>query len=123
MTVYGLPAKAQPWLERSGRLSWLKLVVFVLLFTPGLWIAVALQAGWLGPKPVTEAIHGTGEWAVRFLLISLAVTPLRRVARLNRLILVRRMLGLAALAYALIHFVLYIVSLNFHLAQVAREIV
>ena len=117
------PAKAQPWRERSGRLSWFKLVVFVALFIPGLYTALALSQSWLQPKPITEALHLTGEWAFRWLLISLAVTPLRRLTQFNKLLLVRRMLGLGALAYLVIHFALYIVSLHFDLARVASEIV
>ena len=112
-----------PWLDRAGRLSWLKLVTFVLLFVPGLWIALQLELGWLQPKPVTEAIHLTGTWAVRILLISLAVTPLRRLGQWSKLIAVRRMLGLAVLAYATVHFALYIVDQHFDLVHVASEIV
>ncbi len=111
-----------PWLDRSGRLSALKLTVFVALFVPGLWIALQWQQGWLMPKPVTEAIHQTGDWAVRFLLLSLLVTPLRRVANWRKLILVRRMIGLAALAYVTIHFVLYTLDQHFDLVHVASEI-
>jgi methionine sulfoxide reductase heme-binding subunit len=112
-----------PWLDRSGRLSALKLTVFVALFIPGLWIAVQWQQGWLMPKPVTEAIHQTGDWAVRFLLLSLLVTPLRRAANWGKLILVRRMIGLSALAYVSIHFFLYTLDQHFDLAHVASEIV
>ncbi|UDL94634.1 sulfoxide reductase heme-binding subunit YedZ [Lichenihabitans sp. PAMC28606] len=115
--------KTLPWLDRTGRLSWLKLVTFVLLFVPGLWIALQLDLGWLQPKPVTEAIHQSGTWAVRFLLISLAITPLRRLAQWNKLIAIRRMLGLAVLAYAALHFTLYIVDQNYDLVHVATEIV
>ena len=112
-----------PWLDRAGRLSWLKLVTFVALFVPGLWLAFQLEAGWLQPKPVTEAIHQTGTWAVRFLLISLAVTPLRRIGQFGKLIAVRRMLGLAVLAYATVHLVLYVVQQHYDLVHVASEIV
>ena len=118
-----IPVKAQPWLERSGKFSLLKLGVFIGVFLPGLWLGLALSQGWLGPKPITEAIHGTGQWAVRLLVISLAITPLRRIAQLNKLLLVRRMLGLAALAYLVVHFVLYVISLHFDLRMVASEIV
>lgn len=114
---------ARPWLDRSGRLSWLKLAVFIVLFIPGIGIALALSQGWLGPKPITEAIHGIGTWAVRFLLLSLLVTPLRRLTLWNKLLLIRRMLGVGALVYLLIHFTLYVVSLHFNLAMVASEIV
>lgn len=112
-----------PWLDRSGRLSPLKLAVFGALFGPGLWIAIAWATDALGAKPLTEAIHQSGDWAVRFLLISLAVTPLRRIANWPKLILVRRMLGLAALGYALVHFSLYVLDQKFDLAKVASEIV
>lgn len=123
MTAIPSPARrAQPWLDRAGRWSTLKFTVFVGLLLPGLWIAWSWHEGWLDPKPITEALHGTGQWAVRFLLLSLLVTPLRRVALLNRLILVRRMLGIGVLAYLLIHFALYVVSLHFDLARVASEI-
>jgi methionine sulfoxide reductase heme-binding subunit len=111
-----------PWLDRSGRLSALKMTVFVALLVPGLWIALQWQQGWLMPKPVTEAIHQTGDWAVRFLLLSLLVTPLRRAANWGKLISVRRMLGLAALAYVVIHFLLYTLDQHFDLVHVASEI-
>jgi len=72
---------------------------------------------------VTEAIHQTGLWAVRILIASLAVSPLRRIAQWPKLIAVRRMLGVAALTYAALHFTLYIVDQKFDLAHVASEIV
>ena len=112
-----------PWLDRSGRLSILKLVCFGATVLPGLWIALALVEGWLEPKPITEAIHQSGTWAVRFLLISLAVTPLRRIGQWGKLIAVRRMLGLAVLAYGTIHLALYVVDQHFDLGHVASEIV
>jgi sulfoxide reductase heme-binding subunit YedZ len=111
-----------PWLDRSGRLSLMKLTVFAALFVPGLWIALQWEMGWLMPKPVTEAIHQSGEWAVRMLLFSLLVTPLRRISNWGRLILVRRMIGVAALAYATIHLSLYCLDQHFDLAHVASEI-
>ena len=118
-----MKAKFFPWLDRAGRLSWLKLLVFIGLFLPGLWIGLELQQGWLAPKPVTEAVLAIGQWTVRFLLLSLLVSTLRRVGQWGKLIAVRRMLGLAALAYAFIHFSLYVVEQHFDLAHVASEIV
>ena len=112
-----------PWLDRAGRLSWLKLIVFVGAVPPGAVDRLELQQGWLAPKPVTEAIHAIGQWAVRFLLLSLLVSTLRRVGQWGKLIAVRRMLGLAALAYALIHLSLYVVDQKFDLVHVASEIV
>lgn len=116
-------ARYFPWLDRAGRLSVLKLAVFVALFVPGAVIELGVALGWLAPKPITEAIHGTGEWAVRFLVLSLLVSPLRRVGHWGKLVAVRRMLGLAALAYGLVHLTLYVVDQKFDLSHVASEIV
>ncbi len=111
-----------PWTDRSGRISPLKLVVFIAAFVPGAILAASLWLGTAGPKPLEVAIHETGDWAVRFLLLTLAVTPMRRIADWPKLIAVRRLLGLTALAYAAIHLGLYVVDQKFALAHVASEI-
>ena len=77
------------------------LLPFVLLF----W--QALNDG-LGTNPVETLTHETGQWALRFLLIALLVTPLRRITKINWLIKLRRMLGLFAFFYATLHFITYI---------------
>ncbi len=112
----------QPWLDYSGRLSPLKLLVFVALFLPGGWIALALASGQLGADPIKETLHQLGLWAIRLLLITLAVTPARSILQWPRVMLVRRMLGVAAFAYAAAHLSLYIVDEAFDLAKVASEI-
>ncbi|MCJ2045690.1 sulfoxide reductase heme-binding subunit YedZ [Methylobacterium sp. J-078] len=117
-----LPAFSAPWRDRAGRVSGLKLATFLFALAPGLWLAGAYAADALGAKPITALLHGTGEWAVRFLMLSLAVTPLRRIAHAPKLILVRRMLGLTVLAYGLIHLMLYVVDQNFVLTKVVTEI-
>ena len=113
----------QPWLDYSGRLSPLKLMVFAALFVPGAWIALALATGQLGAEPIKETLHQLGLWAVRLLLITLAVTPARTILQWPRLLLVRRMLGVAAFAYAFAHLLLYVAFEAFDLAKVASEIV
>lgn len=111
-----------PWLDRAGRLSPLKLATFLLVLAPAVWIAWLWATQGLGPKPVTEAIHRSGDWTVRVLVATLAVTPLRRIANYPKLILVRRMLGLAVLGYALLHLSLYALDLAFDLKRIATEI-
>lgn len=113
---------AIPWTDRSGRFSALRALVFAAAVLPGAMLAVALATGHAGPNPYDYAIRDTGEWTVRFLLATLAVTPLRRIFAWNRLIAVRRMLGLTALAYALIHLGLYVLQQNADLAKVVTEI-
>lgn len=112
-----------PWLDRAGRLSGLRLAVFVLTLVPAVWIAAQWSAGALDPKPVKEALHSTGTYTLVFLLLSLSVTPLRRIFNWAKLIQVRRMLGLAALGYLVIHFALYTLDQKFILSTIASEIV
>ena len=111
-----------PWNERNGKFSTLKAVVFAALFAPALWILYLDLDGDLFPKPVTEMIHRTGDWGLRLLLISLLITPLRKIANWPKLIAVRRMLGVAAFAYLFAHLCLYVVDQKFNLIHVAAEI-
>jgi sulfoxide reductase heme-binding subunit YedZ len=99
-----------PWYDRTGRPSWLKLAVLLLLLAPGAWLAMRWRLYGLGARPFTEAILVTGIWAVRFLWLSLAITPLRRLANWPQLIIVRRMVGVGALGYVLAHLVLYAIE-------------
>jgi sulfoxide reductase heme-binding subunit YedZ len=112
-----------PWRDRRGRLIKLKAIVLAAVFVPGLLNAFWWANGELGGRPVTEVIHGTGLWAVRFLLISLAITPCARVFSWPHLLLVRRMVGLTALTYAVVHLALYVLDQNFALLTVVSEIV
>ncbi|MDF2232926.1 ferric reductase-like transmembrane domain-containing protein [Albimonas sp. CAU 1670] len=116
-----------PWRDRAGRLSPLRAACFAVSILPGLWLALALGGVFgpaaLGAEPIHQAEHLTGLWAVRFLLASLALTPLRLITGWGRLAQVRRLIGLTAFAYAAVHFGLYIVEQQYHLLRVASEIV
>jgi methionine sulfoxide reductase heme-binding subunit len=111
-----------PWYDYGGRLSPLKLAVFAALFVPGLWVAFAYGFGLLGARPLNEAIREIGLWTIRLIFVALAVTPLRQILQWPRLIIVRRMIGVAAFAYALTHLSLYTAQQAFDLAKVASEI-
>lgn len=111
------------WHDRQGRVSSLKLATLLAVVLPGLWIGWRLATGTMGAKPITLALHETGLWSVRLLLLTLLISPLRAMTGQNRLLLIRRMLGVSALAYAVIHLGLYIFDLKFDLAKVASEIV
>lgn len=112
-----------PWNDYSGRLSPLKLTVFVALFLPAGWTAFALATGNLGARPYTAAIQQQGLWTIRLIGIALAITPLRAILAWPRLILARRMVGVGAFAYVILHFSLYIGDQGFNLVAVASEIV
>jgi sulfoxide reductase heme-binding subunit YedZ len=121
MTTAIIPVQAI-WRDRAGRFSILRLSVFALAAGPALWIGWLAASGGLGPEPWKAATHQTGTWALRFLLLSLAVTPLRRIARWSRPIVVRRLLGLVTMAYAVAHLTLYVGYLNWDLTKVVSEI-
>jgi methionine sulfoxide reductase heme-binding subunit len=115
------PAKL-PWRDYSGALSPLKAAVFLSLFVPAIWVFFAFEMGLLGPRPFNEAIHQIGLWTIRFLFIALAITPFRQGLQWPRLILVRRMLGVGAFAYGVLHLTLYTADQAFDLGKVASEI-
>lgn len=111
-----------PWNDYSRALSPLKLTVFVALFLPAGWTLYAALTGNLGARPFIEAIHQQGLWTVRLILVALAITPLKAILQWQRLILVRRMVGVGAFAYVLLHFALYFADENFRVDIVASEI-
>ena len=115
--------KRAPWRDPAGKFSWLKAVTLVLVLLPGIDLALAWAGGELGGRPVTEVIHGTGEWTVRFVLLSLAVTPARVVLDWPRIVLLRRILGVTAACYAGAHLSLYCVDQKWHMLTVVSEIV
>ncbi len=112
-----------PWRDRQGRFSPLKSLVLLGACLPAMWIGYLWLDGDLGPRTVNAAIHLTGLWTVRFVLLSLAVTPARVVFDRPRVVLVRRMLGVTAAVYAVAHISLYVVDMKFHLLQVGLEII
>lgn len=113
----------RPWLDKRGRFSQLRAATFALMLLPGIVLAVRWSAGLLGAKPLTEALHGMGFWATWFLLASLAVTPAKAVLGLPNIVVLRRMIGVTAAAYAGIHLVFYSADQNWRLLHVAYEIV
>jgi len=85
-----------------------KPVFFLLCLAPMLWIVWNALFGDLGANPVETVRRYTGDWTLRFLLIALTVTPLRRLTGWHVVVRLRRMLGLFAFFYACLHFVSYI---------------
>jgi sulfoxide reductase heme-binding subunit YedZ len=87
----------------------MKPFVFVLALTPGLWLLFRTLTGRLSANPIEDLTLNTGIWALRLLLVTLAITPLRRLTGWNQIIQYRRMLGLFAFAYATVHLLIYVV--------------
>jgi len=89
--------------------KFIKPIVFIACLIPlalGIWAGVTDQ---LGANPIEEITHRTGDWTLRLLLITLAVTPLRRLLGWSWPLRVRRMLGLFTFFYACLHFLTYFV--------------
>jgi sulfoxide reductase heme-binding subunit YedZ len=90
------------------RNKWLKVCVFIACLLPlGLLLWRGFTGG-LGANPVEFITHATGDWTIRFLVITLAITPLRQMFRVPDLIRFRRMMGLFAFFYGCLHFTTYI---------------
>jgi methionine sulfoxide reductase heme-binding subunit len=88
--------------------KWTKVPVFLLCLVPlGLLVWRGLHQN-LGANPIEFITHATGDWTLRFLIITLAITPLRKILHLPELIRFRRMFGLFAFFYACLHFTTYI---------------
>ncbi|WP_035713888.1 sulfite oxidase heme-binding subunit YedZ [Azorhizobium doebereinerae] len=109
--------------ERSGKFSPEKTIALVGSVLPAVALAAWAIGGDLGGRPVSAAIHFTGLWAIRLLFISLAVTPARRIFHWPKLVLARRTLGVAALAYAALHLGLFVMDQGWNVQAAAREIV
>lgn len=92
-----------PWLL----CAWVKPLVFVACLAPLAWLVVAAASNALGANPAEALIRSLGEWALRFLCLALAVTPLRQLTGQPALARLRRMVGLWAFAYALLHLLAY----------------
>ncbi|MGH8725531.1 MAG: sulfite oxidase heme-binding subunit YedZ, partial [Burkholderiales bacterium] len=104
----------------------LKAAVFVLALVPlgTLAIGALFFPEWLGANPAEYITRKTGNWTLRFLLLTLAVTPLRMITGWNWLLRLRRMLGLYAFFYGVVHFSSF-VSFDhvFDVGEILRDIV
>ncbi|MDB5489001.1 MAG: Protein-methionine-sulfoxide reductase heme-binding subunit MsrQ [Reyranella sp.] len=101
---------------------WLRLATLAALCLPAVDLGWRWYTGDLDPRPVTLATHATGDWAVTFLLISLALTPARSIFDWMPLIHIRRRVGVAAALYATAHLLIYVLDQKWNLIVVATEI-
>jgi sulfoxide reductase heme-binding subunit YedZ len=111
-----------PWRERNGKLSPLRIVTLAVLVLPAFLI---LADGWragLGPEPLNAVMHESGRWSIRFLIASLAVTPAGRILAWPRLYQIRRMVGVGALAWVLLHLMFYVADQNWIVTTAIAEI-
>ena len=101
-----------------------KVAVFLLALLPQALLIHAVVTGNAGANPAETIQLTTGRWAFKFLLLTLAITPVRRLTKWNILIQYRRMLGLFAFFYATCHLAAYYAfDLNFSIASVVKDTV
>jgi len=106
-------------------IRWLfKPILFIVCLVPlALFIFDAFNEN-LSPDPIKDATLFTGEWTIRFLLVTLAVTPLRKLTGIAKIVQFRRMLGLYAFFYATLHFLVWFwLDRELALAEVLSDIV
>ena len=89
--------------------AWQKPGLFILSLLPLVYLVVTVFADWLGANPIEALTRSLGDWALRFLLVTLAITPLRLFSGWSGWVRFRRMLGLFSFLYACLHLSSYIV--------------
>jgi methionine sulfoxide reductase heme-binding subunit len=100
-----------------------KVVLFVMAMLPFVWLLYGVITNNLGANPTEYLIRATGDWTLRFLCITLAVTPLRTITATPQLARFRRMLGLFVYFYAVLHLLCYVwFDMEFNLADILADI-
>ena len=89
-------------------IKYFKPIIFILSTIPFLFITYKIFFNKLGPEPVKEITHFTGEWTLIFICLTLSMSPLQKFTNLNYWIKIRRMLGLFVFFYASLHLLTYI---------------
>ena len=101
-----------------------KILVFTCCSIPFLFLVWRVLQNDFGPDPVQELSKATGEWALKFLVLALAIAPIRHLTGLAAVIRHRRMIGLYALFYASVHFLVWMMFvLEFRWSTIAEEII
>ncbi|XVJ70953.1 MAG: sulfoxide reductase heme-binding subunit YedZ [Rhizobacter sp.] len=100
-----------------------KPLLFLVCLLPFAWLFYGAYANTLGANPAEALIRGSGDWTLRFLCITLCVTPLRQLTRQAALARFRRMLGLFTFFYGVLHFLSYAwLDMGFDLAAIIQDI-
>ena len=104
-------------------LKYFRSSVFLLSTIPFIVIAYKIFLNKLGPEPIKEITHHTGEWTLLFLIFTLAMSPLKQITNMNIWISVRRMLGLFAFFYASLHMLTYVgLDYRFDINEISKDI-
>ncbi|MDA7806409.1 sulfoxide reductase heme-binding subunit YedZ [Candidatus Pelagibacter sp.] len=103
--------------------NYIKIPIFFLSLLPILIIFYQIIFNQLGPEPVKEITHVTGNWTLRFIIITLTMTPLQKFTKLNFWISYRRMFGLFVFFYASAHMMTYVgIDYRFDWSSISDDI-
>ena len=103
---------------------YLKIVIFILSLMPIFFIIYQIITNQLGPEPIKDITHHTGKWTLYFIVITLAMTPLKKITNLNIWINYRRMFGLFIFFYASVHLMTYVgLDYRFDLESIGDDII
>jgi len=103
---------------------YLKVVIFSLSLVPIFYIIYQILNNQLGPEPIKDITHHTGKWTLYFIVITLAMTPLKKITKLNIWINYRRMFGLFIFFYASVHLMTYVgLDYRFDLTSIGDDII
>lgn len=101
-----------------------KTIVFAAALLPLARLATGVAFDWLGANPIETITRSTGTWTLVFLMITLAVTPVRRLTGWNWILRLRRMLGLYAFFYGVLHFLTYLwLDQFFDVAAILKDLI
>lgn len=118
-----MPSLAHAYMTKLLLRPWAKPAVFLLCLLPAAWLFYGALAGRLGANPAEALIRSTGDWALRFLCVALAVTPARVLLGWPALARFRRMLGLYVFFYAALHFLGYAwLDMGFDWGEIVRDV-
>jgi methionine sulfoxide reductase heme-binding subunit len=112
-----------PWQDRDRRFSWLKACTFVLMFVPAIFLVYWIATGQFGPVPLGGMTYWSGLFATALLMSALAITPVGTIFGWRELILVRRTIGVTALAYTIAHLIIYFALRFWNFSSIAHEII
>jgi|TARA_B110000967_G_scaffold33643_1_gene32338 sulfoxide reductase heme-binding subunit YedZ len=104
--------------------KYLKVVIFTLSLVPIFFIVYQIVTNQLGPEPIKDITHHTGKWTLYFIVLTLAMTPLKKITKLNIWINYRRMFGLFIFFYASLHLMTYVgLDYRFDLSSIGDDII
>lgn len=117
--VGGAPSRANRWLLHGAA----KPAVFLLGCLPAVWLIWAAMNNQLGANPAEALIRSLGDWSLRFLVLVLAVTPLRELTGWSALARLRRMIGLFVFFYVCLHLLAYAwFDMGFELGEIVADV-